>query len=66
MIGAAALMAGFGVGLLLPKTQRENEWMGPARDRLVGEARETVQEVGRAVKDTARDLTQTLKETERH
>jgi uncharacterized protein YjbJ (UPF0337 family) len=55
-VGAAALFAGIGVGLLLPPSRRENEMIGETRDRIVGGAREAVEEVGRAVKETARDV----------
>jgi len=38
-VGAVAVAAGIGVGLLLPATRRENELMGPTRSRLVDDAR---------------------------
>jgi len=55
-IGAAALAAGVGVGLLLPSTRPEDRLLGSRRDRLIGDVRETVEEVGRSVKETARDV----------
>jgi len=44
--GAVALGLGAAIGLLIPKTQQENQWMGEARDRVLHKAQETVQEVG--------------------
>ena len=43
-IGAVALAAGIGVGLLLPSTQREDELFGATRDRVVGEVSGSVEE----------------------
>jgi len=40
-IGALALAAGVGVGLLLPATPAENDLMGASRDRLLRDARDT-------------------------
>jgi len=39
-VGAAMLAAGTVVGLALPRTKVEDEWMGSARDRVVGKAEE--------------------------
>jgi len=44
--GAVALGLGAALGLLIPETRQENEWMGEARDRVLHKAQETVQEVG--------------------
>jgi len=65
-IGAAAIAAGVGVGLLLPSTNPEDRLLGSRRDRLIGDVRGTIEEVGRAVKDTARDMKDSLAETPRH
>jgi ElaB/YqjD/DUF883 family membrane-anchored ribosome-binding protein len=66
-LGAIALAAGVGVGLLLPSTDKEDELLGPVRERLVSDARDTARELGSAAKDvanvakdTARDVKQTL------
>lgn len=55
-VGAAALAAGVGVGLLLPSTRKEDQLLGRQRDRLIGEAREGVQELGRGLKQTTREV----------
>jgi ElaB/YqjD/DUF883 family membrane-anchored ribosome-binding protein len=62
-VGAIAIAAGVGVGLLLPATQPENRLMGDTRDRLVGdargllqEARETGSRVGQSAREAAQEL----------
>jgi len=37
-VGAVALALGTAVGLAVPTTRKENEWMGEARDTVVGKA----------------------------
>jgi ElaB/YqjD/DUF883 family membrane-anchored ribosome-binding protein len=64
-VGAAALAVGVGVGLLLPSTRREDEFLGPRRDRLVGDLRGSVEGVGRVAKDTARDVKGALRDVPR-
>jgi hypothetical protein len=60
MVGAVALAAGVGVGLLLPVTHKENEVLGPSRDKLLQGAKETVQEFGQAAKDAAQGVSGAL------
>lgn len=43
LLGAAALGAGLLLGSLLPNTQREHELMGPVRDRLLENGKESAQ-----------------------
>lgn len=64
--GAAAIVAGVGVGLLVPMSRRENELMGNMRDRLAGEAQSTFGRVQSAVKDTAHDVRGALSDTVHH
>jgi hypothetical protein len=40
LVGAGALIAGAAVGLAIPETERENEWMGEARDTVVDRAQD--------------------------
>ena len=61
-VGAAALAVGVGIGLLLPSTHPEDELLGERRDRLIGDLRDSVEGVGRAAKDTARDVQGALRE----
>jgi ElaB/YqjD/DUF883 family membrane-anchored ribosome-binding protein len=65
-MGAAAVLAGIGIGLLLPETEQEEEWFGGARDQLAGGAREMLGEAKRAVSDTTREIQQTVRETAHH
>jgi ElaB/YqjD/DUF883 family membrane-anchored ribosome-binding protein len=65
-VGAMAVAAGVGVGLLLPATRKEAELMGSARDRLVDEARETAREIGQKARETAQELKQTVSEPTHH
>lgn len=55
-VGALALAAGVGVGLLLPSTPVENKLMGSSRDRLVGDARFTADRVRHMAEDAASEL----------
>lgn len=43
-LGAVALSLGTAIGLALPRTNKENEWMGDARDNLVDKAQELASE----------------------
>ncbi|MET0340501.1 MAG: DUF3618 domain-containing protein [Polyangiales bacterium] len=63
-VGAIAIAAGVGVGLLLPRTQPENRLMGDTRDRLVEDARGLIQEArdtGSRVGQSAREAAQELR-----
>ena len=62
-VGAIAIAAGLGVGLLLPTTQPENRLLGSTRDRLIGDARGLIQEaretgsrVGQSAREAAEEL----------
>ncbi len=61
-VGALAIAAGVGIGLLLPMTRQENRMMGPTRDRLLGEAKQTAQRVGRTAREAAQDLREAIVE----
>lgn len=60
--GAVALLVGTAIGLALPSTLKENEWMGDTRDRLKDKATDAisdmthkVQNVAEAAIDSAKD-----------
>jgi ElaB/YqjD/DUF883 family membrane-anchored ribosome-binding protein len=55
-VGAVALAAGVGVGLLIPSTSKEDELLGDTRDRLMRDVRGSAREVGRAVKGAADEV----------
>jgi hypothetical protein len=54
-VGAAAAILGAAVGLALPETERENEWMGEARDSVVNKAQDLARGAADRVKDAASD-----------
>jgi ElaB/YqjD/DUF883 family membrane-anchored ribosome-binding protein len=62
-VGALAIAAGVGIGLLLPISKPESRLMGSARDRLIGDARGLLHEardagnrIGQKAKETAEEL----------
>lgn len=62
-IGAVAVAAGVGVGLLLPSTARENELMGEARTRMMNDGRRAAQRVAQTAKETVDEVKAVIKET---
>lgn len=54
-VGVAALAAGALVGLVLPGTEKEDELMGPQRDRLLHEARMTAEETAERVQSVVEE-----------
>ncbi len=50
LLGAAVLGAGMLLGSLLPATRREDELMGPARDRLLASGKQTARQAMSQVK----------------
>lgn len=51
--GAIAVAAGTAIGLAIPISHKEEEWMGPARDRLFGKAGELAHEALEKVEEAA-------------
>jgi ElaB/YqjD/DUF883 family membrane-anchored ribosome-binding protein len=56
LIGAGALVFGAAVGLAIPESERENEWLGEARDTVVGRAQDMARSAASRVQDAASDL----------
>jgi ElaB/YqjD/DUF883 family membrane-anchored ribosome-binding protein len=56
MVGAGALALGAAVGLSLPETEHENEWMGETRDNLVERAQNVARNAVDAAGDTAGEV----------
>jgi hypothetical protein len=54
-IGAAALAAGAMIGMAVPETERENEWMGETRDNVVEEAQHVARHAANRVQGAATD-----------
>jgi hypothetical protein len=53
LVGAGALMLGAAFGMAVPETETENEWMGEARDNVVGRARKLAEDAAGQVQDAA-------------
>jgi uncharacterized protein (DUF2267 family) len=51
-VGAVAIALGAAIGLVLPHTQKEDEWMGQVKDRLVHRAEGAAQGALRAAEET--------------
>lgn len=62
-IGAVAMLAGLGAGLLLPHTRREDRLLGRPRERFVGRARHIVEEAKEAAIESAKEGLRAAKET---
>jgi hypothetical protein len=54
-VGAAAVVLGAALGLAIPETERENEWMGEARENAMERVQEAAQGAVEQVKDAAAD-----------
>ena len=57
-MGAIAVAAGTAVGLVLPATRLETEYIGEASERLVDKAQEVARDAVDKVQDAARQMTQ--------
>jgi hypothetical protein len=61
MVGAAAVVVGCAVGMALPETERENEWLGETRDNVVEKAQDAARNVAtraqEAVSEAAGEVT---------
>lgn len=55
-VGAIALTVGVAVGLALPHTEREDEWLGETRDRLVDRAQHVAHDVLEAAEHRVESL----------
>jgi ElaB/YqjD/DUF883 family membrane-anchored ribosome-binding protein len=61
LLVAGAAVLGLTIGLLLPSTQREDEMLGPTRDRLADRAGETIDRAKEAAADAAREVKDTVR-----
>ena len=62
MVALGAAVLGLAVGLLLPGTERENEMLGPARDRLVDRAEVVTERVKDATVEAGREVVETVQD----
>ena len=60
-LAAGAIVLGLAVGLVLPRTRREDELMGSARDQVVERGEQVVDRVKEAAGEAAREVTATVK-----
>ncbi|MEO7157177.1 MAG: DUF3618 domain-containing protein, partial [Vicinamibacterales bacterium] len=58
LVGACAVVIGAAIGAALPETERENEWMGDARDSVIDRAQELAHNAVGTVQDVAGDAAQ--------
>jgi ElaB/YqjD/DUF883 family membrane-anchored ribosome-binding protein len=61
-VGIAALAAGVIVGVAIPSTRLESEYMGEARDNLVGQAKSMANEAAGKVRRATEEVGRTLKD----
>jgi hypothetical protein len=61
LVGAGALMLGAALGLAVPETEAENEWMGEARDTVVNRARDMARDAAEHVQNTASSVADAAK-----
>jgi hypothetical protein len=55
-VGAAALLIGASLGMAVPESERENEWMGEARESAVQRAQDAASGAVDRVKDAAAEV----------
>jgi hypothetical protein len=60
MVGAAAVVIGAAVGMALPETERENEWLGEARENVVDRAQDMARTAAERVKEKAGEAARTI------
>lgn len=56
MAGAAAAVIGAAVGMALPETERENEWLGDAKETVMDRAQDVARNAATAVQEAAGDM----------
>ena len=61
-LGLAALAVGAAVGLSIPTTEVENQYLGETRDQLVGKARGVAQQTAQQITSSVEQVAQNVKE----
>lgn len=56
LVGAAAMMVGAAVGMTLPETEKENEWLGEAKDTVVDRAQDMARSAASRAQEAAGDV----------
>jgi hypothetical protein len=59
-VGAVALAIGAAIGLALPHTRKEDEWMGETKDRLLHRAEDVAQQAISKAEEAAGNLTEKI------
>lgn len=62
-VGGVTLAIGAAVGLSLPHTQKEDQWLGETRDRLLDQAKATAKEILPKTKEFVDEITQAGRES---
>jgi hypothetical protein len=60
-VGATVFAVGAAIGLSLPRTQKEDEWLGETRDQVFKQAKATAQEAGNKAKALVGEMTDEIK-----
>lgn len=60
-MGLVAVAAGALVGMAVPETDQERQWMGPARDQLVEKAQDIAQDTADKAQQVAKEATKAAK-----
>jgi hypothetical protein len=56
MVGAAAVVVGAAIGMALPETERENEWLGETRDNVVDKAQDVARNAATRAQEAAGEV----------
>ena len=56
IVGAAAVAVGCAVGMALPETERENEWLGETRDNVVDKAQDVARTAATRAQEAAGEV----------
>jgi hypothetical protein len=56
IVGCAAMAVGATIGLALPETERENEWLGDTKESLVERAQDVARNTANQVRKAAGDI----------
>jgi ElaB/YqjD/DUF883 family membrane-anchored ribosome-binding protein len=63
VFGAVTLAVGTAIGLMLPQTRRENEWIGPVRDQIADTTRAAASDVVRHAQEAVEEVRPELERT---
>lgn len=61
-VGTVTLAIGAAIGLSLPRTEKEDQWLGETRDKFMDQAKTTAKEILPKTKEIADEMTQAARE----